>query len=81
MKEYGICVKRGKGEMHITGGYKDINSAKLKLIEMIKQEEKNNKPYFVENDFWDNKYTMFSIKEREVKEWKKYSDKNKNQDM
>ena len=78
MKEYGICIKRGKNEMYITGGYKDINSAKLKLIEMIEQEEKNNKPYFVENDFWDNKYTMFSIKEREVKEWRKYSDKNKN---
>ena len=78
MKEYGIRIKRGKEETYITGVYLNINSAKLKHIEMIQIEEKNNRPYFVENEFLDNKYTIFSIEEREVNEWKKYEEKNNN---
>ncbi len=60
--------------------YKDITSAKLKLYDMISLEEQRGRPYFVDNDFFDNKYSYctklkyFCIKEREVSEFTKYSE-------
>lgn len=60
--------------------YNNIDSAKIKLYDMIKLEEDRQRPYFVDNDFFNNKYNIstklkyFSIREREVTEWKQYSE-------
>lgn len=60
--------------------YNNILSAKQKLYEMIQLEEERGRPYFVDNDFFDNKYPCnlnlkyYCIKEREVSEFLKYSE-------
>jgi len=44
-------------------------------------EEERKRPYFVDNDFFHNKYVMvgklkyFCIKERDVSEWNTYSER------
>lgn len=64
--------------------FNNIDSAKLKLYEMLDLEEERHSPYFVDNDFFNNKYNIstklkyYCIKEREVSEWQNYSEeKNK----
>ncbi len=54
---------------------------------MIQLEEERQRPYFVDNDFYKNKYSMagklkyFCIKVREVTEWENYTEeKVKNED-
>lgn len=80
-KEYGIYIRQGQGKPYMLQIFNDIDLAKIKLYEMITLEEEREKPYFVDNDFYDNKYNIstklryFCIKEREVTEWKKYSAK------
>lgn len=60
--------------------FNNIDSAKLKLYEMVQLEIDRARPYFVDNDFFDNQYTMslqlkyFCIKERDVTEWSNYSE-------
>lgn len=60
--------------------FNNIDSAKIKLFEMIELENERERPYFVDNDFFNNKYNIstklkyFCIKEREVSEWEKYSE-------
>ena len=81
MKEYCIYIRQGDGKPYILQTFKDIDLAKIKLYEMISFEEERQKPYFVDNDFYNNKYNISTklkyicIKEREVTEWKKYSTK------
>ena len=59
--------------------YNNIDDTKLKLYEMIQLEEERQRPYFVDNDFFLNKYNIstklkyFCIREREVSEWTNYS--------
>ncbi len=82
MKEYGIYERKGSGTPYMIHFYSNIDSAKLKLYEMIGLEEERQRPYFVDNDFFLNKYNISSklkyycIKEREVSEWEKYSEEN-----
>lgn len=65
--------------------FKTIESAKAKLFEMVQLEEERDRPYFVDNDFWSNKYSIaiklkyFQIREREISEWGIFSSKNSNQ--
>lgn len=79
MKEYCIYVRNGGGMPYILNTYKDLNSAKIKLYDMISLEIERNRPYFVDNDFYDNKYNIstklkyFCIMQREITEWEKYS--------
>lgn len=60
--------------------FNNIESAKIKLYDMIQLEEDRQRPYFVDNDFFDNKYNIstklkyYCIKEREISEWEKYSE-------
>lgn len=84
MKEYGIYERQGNGTPYMIHFFNDITSAKIKLYDMIQLEEERQRPYFVDNDFFNNKYVMvgklkyFCIKEREVSEWINYSErKNK----
>lgn len=80
MKEYGIYIRHGEGKPYMLQIFNDIDLAKIKLFDMISLEEQRNRPYFVDNDFYNNKYNIsiklkyFCIKEREVTEWEKYSE-------
>lgn len=80
MKEYCIyCIWNG-GQPFILDTFKSLETAKFRLYDMISLEEERNRPYFVDNDFFDNKYNYvvrskyFCIKERKVTEWEKYSE-------
>lgn len=83
-KEYSILCIYNRGKPFILKEFNNLESAKLKLYEMIKLEEERLRPYFVDNDFYKNKYNIglqgskyFCIQEREITEWKKYT-MNKN---
>ena len=58
MKEYGIYIKQGTGTPYMIHFFNNINKAKAKLYEMIELDEEREKPYFVDNDFFDNKYKI-----------------------
>lgn len=82
MKEYGIYIRQGDGKPYMIHIFDNIESAKGKLFEMILLEEERGRPYFVDNDFFNNQFHIASklkyycIKEREVSEWKKFSESN-----
>ena len=67
--------------------FKTIESAKVKLLEMVQLEEERERPYFVDNTFWKNKYNIaiklkyFQIREREISEWKIFSNEDIIQDV
>ena len=80
MKEFAIYIRQGSGTPYMIHFYNNINSAKQKLYEMIQLEEERDRPYFVDNDFFDNKHNIsaklkyYCIKVREVEEWENYSE-------
>ena len=87
IKEYSIYQKHGKGKPYILHTYNNIDSAKFKLYNIIKTEEERGRRYFVDNDFFNNKYTLvgdlyyLKIIVRDVTDWKDYSEQeyiNKN---
>lgn len=84
MKEYCIYCKWNGGQPFILDTFKTLDSAKVKLLEMIYLEEERSRPYFVDNDFFYNKYSYvgklkyFCIKERNITEWEKYSEDKTN---
>lgn len=77
MKEYSIYVRQGNASPYIVSSYKNLDGAKMALYNMIALEEKYQRPYYVDNDFFNNKYVQavklryFCIREREVTEWVK----------
>lgn len=80
-REYGIYIRNGAGTPYINKEYPDVISAKRALEIMVNFEEERNRMYFVDNDFFENKYNYIgsgvkymSIRVREVSEWKKYSE-------
>ncbi len=82
MKEYSIYIRQGTGKPYTIGTYKTIYDAKVALGNMVRAEEERQRPYYVDNDFWDNQYFLianlryFCIRVREVSEWEKYCDNN-----
>jgi len=80
IKEFCIYIRQGSRTPYMINIYNNIDSAKQKLYEMIQLEEERQRPYFVDNDFYKNKYNTtiklryFCIKERDVSYWKKYSE-------
>lgn len=80
MKQYGIYIRQGSGTPYMIHFFNSINSTKLKLYEMIQLDEERQRAYFVDNDFFVNKYNIstklkyYSIRVREVSEWEKYSE-------
>lgn len=84
IKEYGIYIRNNQGSPYMLDKFKTIESVKLKLLEMIQLEEERDRPYFVDNDFWKNKYTIavklkyFQVREREISEWEIFSGENSN---
>ena len=52
MKEYCIyCIWNG-GRPFILDTFKTLDSAKLKLYDMVSLEEERERPYYVDNDFF-----------------------------
>ena len=82
LKEYGIYVRQGTGNPYMIHIFNNLDSAKMKLFEMIQLEEERKRPYFVDNYFFHNKYDIscklkyFCIKEREVSDWEQYTCEN-----
>lgn len=82
MKEYTIfCIYNGGIPFELKR-FNNIQEAKNKIYEMIQLEEERKRIYYVDNDFFENKYTLglqsskyFCIKERAVSEWIKYEEK------
>ncbi len=80
MKEYGIYIRCNGGTPYMIHFFGNILSAKQKLYEMIQIEEDRGIPYFVDNDFFNNKYPCnvnlkyYCIKEREVSDFSVYSE-------
>ena len=80
MKEYGIYIRCNGGTPYMIHFFDNILSAKQKLFEMIQIEEDRGRPYFVDNDFFNNKYPCsinlkyYCIKEREVSDFLVYSE-------
>lgn len=84
-KEYTILCIYGRGQPFYLRDYKTLEAAKAALYEIIQNEEKYNRVYYVDNDFYENKYQIglqaqkyFCIQEREVSEWKKSYSQNIN---
>lgn len=84
IKEYTIlCIYNG-GKPFYLSTYSSFNEAMLKLYDIIDLEKQRNRAYYVDNDFFENIFPpnlqnlkYFSIKEREVSDWVKYSENKK----
>lgn len=80
MKEYGIYIRCNGGQPYMIHFYDNIFSAKQALLQMVQLEEERGRPYFVDNDFFNNKYSCnlnlkyYCIKVRDVSEFEKYSE-------
>lgn len=80
MKEYCIYVRCKGGTPYILQTFDNITSAKIQLFDMVSLEERRGRPYFVDNDFFENKYNVainlkyFCLKVRDVTEFKPYSE-------
>lgn len=84
MKQYGIYIRCNGGTPYMIHFYDNILSAKQKLYDMIQLDEDRGRAYFVDNDFFFNKYTCnlnlkyYCIKERDVSEFTNYSEQKNN---
>lgn len=82
MKEYCIYVKKGRCSPYIISSYTDIYATKEALYNMLSLYDIRKKLYFVDNDFFDNKYPeviasdYYCIKERNVTDWIEYKENN-----
>ena len=81
MKEYCIFVMCKGGCPYTVGSYPNISSAKQALMNMISDFDKRKKVFYIDNEFWENKYPAglsnsiyYQIQEREVTEWKKFEE-------
>ena len=80
MKEYSIYQRHGSCSPFILHTYDNIYSAKMKLYDIIQTEEERRRPYFVDNDFYNNKYQFsndlyyLKIIVRDVSDWADYSE-------
>lgn len=83
MKEYSLYIQNGNGIPYILKTSNNINDIKLALYNIVNLEEERRRPYFVDNDFFQNKYGLVSnakylcIQVRDVSKWNKYSEEEK----
>ena len=75
-KEYCIFVQNGCcPQYEATVHFQNFQQAYLRMLDMVEQERKRNRPYFVDNKDYQNEYTKaiigktFTIKLREYTEW------------
>lgn len=81
MKEYCIFVICNGGCPYTVGSYNSFLLARQALMNMISDFDKRKTIYYIDNDFYENKYPLglqnsryYQIQEREVTEWKKYQE-------
>ena len=80
MKEYSIYQRHGSGKPFIIHNFDNILSAKQKLFEIISCDDSGGRAYYVDNDFYDNKYPNINnlhylkIIIRDVSDWQDYSE-------
>jgi len=80
MKEYCIYIRQGNGRPYRIKHYDTLTEARRVLLEMVQYEEERENPYYVDNDFFSNNYSLaiklkyFRLEEREVTPWNKYTD-------
>ena len=60
MKEYCLFIQNGNSLPYILRTYNNINDAKVALYNIISLEEERRRPFFVDNDFYDNKCSLVS---------------------
>lgn len=78
MKEYGILQRCKSAKPYMIHFYDNIESAKMKIYDLVALQEERGNFYYVDNDFFNNKYPFnfngmyYCIKEREVTEFKNY---------
>ena len=76
-KEFCIYVRNGQGKPYILSSYPTFRDASIALNNIITYEEERGKIFYVDNDFYENKYPSsvngkyFCILERSVSEWEK----------
>lgn len=85
MKEYCIYQQIGDGCPFILQNYSTFNQAKQSLLNIISDFDYKRKIYYIDNDFYENKYILglpkqfyFQIQVREVSDWINADDFNKN---
>lgn len=78
MKEYCIFERIGEGCPFYLQSYSNFNQAKQALMNIISDYDYKRKIYYIDNDFFENKYPLginkqiyFQIQERDVTEWVK----------
>lgn len=82
MKEYTIYIRNGFASPYITRIYKSFDEALKHLYTILSVEEDRSRPYYVDNNFFNNKYNQsekikyYCIKCRDVSDWEKYSENN-----
>lgn len=87
MKEYTLYLRHGNAKAFTLSTYKTFESAKAQLYSMVQLEIERGRPFYVDNDFFDNKYDLGSnlyymcIMERNVDNWKKYSQTKSNEEI
>lgn len=87
MKEYTLYLRHGNAKPFMLSYYKTFEGAKADLMAKVQLEIERGRPFYVDNDFFDNKYNLGSnlyymcIMERNVDEWKKYSQTKSNEEI
>ena len=78
MREYCIyCPNISSGKTFILETFDNIDVAKISLYNIVSLEEERGRTYYVDNDFFNNKYATtiigkyLKLLSREVTEWKK----------
>lgn len=87
MLEYTIFVTCGRCPSYSILSFDNIYECQNKLYDMVDLERERHRPYYVDNDFFNNEYPptingkIFCIKERDITEWKRYSKKTFNNNI
>lgn len=78
-EEFAILKINNRGSPFILNTFDNIEKAKTELFTLINQDEKRNKIYYIDNDFFENKYTVglnaqkyYRIIKRKITEWETY---------
>ncbi len=85
MEEYRIIVQKGKGKPYSLWSFSNFNDCYMKLLEITSNHSNMvNKEFYVNNDFWNNKYqpflpniTFYTVECRNVSKWETYKEKSK----
>ena len=79
MKEFCIYKQVGSATPYRVESYPTFEKAKESLLIMISDFDYRRKIYYIDNDFFDNKYPpylsnsiYYQIQVREVTEWKQF---------